>query len=145
MKLLNCFVEIRMLLRVKFMFKILFKIVLKLYNDANNKMSFLKLLIQKIEALLLKSFWRQNKMSYPISYPNIWVNLARQYDLSKLFRPITGKQKELKEIIVSKMKRIRKGIKNLPKAITFLTNRCARRLAAVEIEYQLRASRNTAI
>ena len=45
---------------------------------------------------------------------------STQHELSKLCKPVTDAQKELKESIVSEMKPIREGIKNLPKAITFL-------------------------
>ena len=41
------------------------------------------------------------------------------YELSKLFKPITDTQKELKESIISEIKPIRERIKNLPKVITF--------------------------
>ena len=46
-------------------------------------------------------------------------DLSTQYELSKLFKPVTDMQKDLKEGIVSQLKPIREGIKNLPKAITF--------------------------
>ena len=43
-----------------------------------------------------------------------------QYELSKLFKPVTDMQKDLKEDLVSELKPIREGMKNLPRAITFL-------------------------
>ena len=42
-----------------------------------------------------------------------------QYELSKLLKPVTDMQKDLKEGLVSKLKPIRKGMTNLPKTITF--------------------------
>ena len=46
-------------------------------------------------------------------------DLSTQYELSKLFKPVTDMQKDLKEGLVSELKPIRAGMKNLPKAITF--------------------------
>ena len=46
-------------------------------------------------------------------------DLCSQYVLSKLFKPATDMQKDLKEGLVSELKPIREGMKNLPKAITF--------------------------
>ena len=45
--------------------------------------------------------------------------MSTQYELSKLFKPVTDMQKDLKEGLVSELKPIREGMKNLPKAITF--------------------------
>ena len=45
--------------------------------------------------------------------------MSTQYVLSKLFKPVTDMQKDLKEGLVSELKPIREGMKNLPKAITF--------------------------
>ena len=42
-----------------------------------------------------------------------------QYELSKLFKPVTDMKKDFKEGLVSELKPIREGMKNLPKAITF--------------------------
>ena len=42
-----------------------------------------------------------------------------QYELSKLFKPVTDMQKDLKEGLVGELKPIREGMKNLPRAITF--------------------------
>ena len=46
-------------------------------------------------------------------------DLSTQYELSKLFKPVTDIQKDLKEGLVSELKPIREGMQNLPKAITF--------------------------
>ena len=45
-------------------------------------------------------------------------DLSTQYELSKLFKPVTDMQQDLKGL-VSELKPIRGGMKNLPKAITF--------------------------
>ena len=46
-------------------------------------------------------------------------DLNTQYELSKLFKPVTDMEKDLKEGLVSELKPIREGMKNLPKSITF--------------------------
>ena len=45
-------------------------------------------------------------------------DLSTQYELSKLFKLVTDKQKDLKIGTVSEFKPIREGMKNLLKAIT---------------------------
>ena len=42
-------------------------------------------------------------------------DLSTQYEISKLFKPVTDMQKDLKEGLVSELKQIREGIKHLPK------------------------------
>ena len=44
-------------------------------------------------------------------------DLSTQYELSNLFKPVTDRQKVLKEGLVSELKPIREGMKSLPKAI----------------------------
>ena len=46
-------------------------------------------------------------------------DLSTQYELSKLFKPFTDMHKDLKGGIVSELKPIREGTKNLPMVITF--------------------------
>ena len=46
-------------------------------------------------------------------------DLSTQYQLSKFFKPVTHMQKDVNEGLVSELKPIREGIKNLSKAITF--------------------------
>ena len=46
-------------------------------------------------------------------------DLSTQYELSTLFKPVTDMQKDLKEGLVSELKPIREGMKNLPRAIPF--------------------------
>ena len=45
--------------------------------------------------------------------------MSTQYELSKLLKPVTDMQKDLKKGIVSESKPIREGMKHLPKAIAF--------------------------
>ena len=45
--------------------------------------------------------------------------MSTQYELSKLFKPVTDMQKDLKEGLVRELKPIREGVNNLPKVITF--------------------------
>ena len=42
-----------------------------------------------------------------------------QYELSKLFKLVTDMQKDLKQGLVSELKPIKEGMKNLPRVITF--------------------------
>ena len=46
-------------------------------------------------------------------------DLSTQHELSKLFKPVTDMQKDLKEGPVSELKPIGEGMKTLPRAITF--------------------------
>ena len=46
-------------------------------------------------------------------------DLSTQYELAKLFKPVTDMQKYLKDGFVSELEPIREGMKNLPKAIKF--------------------------
>ena len=45
--------------------------------------------------------------------------MSTQYELSKLFKPVTDMQKDLKEGIASELKPIREWMKHLPKAVIF--------------------------
>ena len=45
--------------------------------------------------------------------------MSTQYELSKLFKPVTDMQKDLKEGVVTELKPIREGMKNLSKTIAF--------------------------
>ena len=46
-------------------------------------------------------------------------DLGTQYELSKLFKPVTEMHKDLKEGLVSEFKPIREGMQNLKKVIMF--------------------------
>ena len=82
-------------------------------------MSFLKITDPKkrdfIVNELLKT--RQNIQQYFLS--ERVGDSSTQHELSKLFKPATDMQKDLKEGLVSELKPIREGMKNIPKAITF--------------------------
>ena len=45
--------------------------------------------------------------------------LSTQYELAKLFKPVTDMQKDLKDGIVNGLKPFREDMNNLPKAVTF--------------------------
>ena len=48
-------------------------------------------------------------------------DLSTQYELSKIFIPVTDMQKDLKEGLASELKPIREGMKKLTKAHTIST------------------------
>ena len=81
-------------------------------------MSFLKITDPKKRDVIVNEFLKtrqnihQNFLSERIS------DLSTQYELSMLFKPGTDMQKDLNGL-VSELKPIREGMKNLPKAITF--------------------------
>ena len=64
------------------------------------------------------SFLRQDRTSKQNFLSECVGDLRTQYEHSNLFKPVTGMQKDLKEGLVSELKPIREGMKNLPKAIT---------------------------
>ena len=82
-------------------------------------MTFLKITVPKKSDFIVTEFLK--------TWPNIqqnWLServgdLSTKYELSKLFKPVTDMQQFLKVGLVSELKRIREGMKNLPKAITF--------------------------
>ena len=82
-------------------------------------MSFLKMTDPKRRYFIVNEFLKtrqniqQNYLSERVG------DLSTQHELSKLFKPVTDIQKDLKEGLVSELKPIREGMKNLPKAITF--------------------------
>ena len=82
-------------------------------------MSFLKITDPKKRDFIVSQFLKtrqniqQNFVSQRVG------DFSTQYELSKLFKPDTDMQKDLKDGLVSKLKPIREGMKNLPKAITF--------------------------
>ena len=82
-------------------------------------MSFLNIADPKKRDFIVNEFLktRQNIQQNFLSERVDDVNT--QYELSMLFKPVTEMQKDLKEDIVSELKPIREGMKNLPRAITF--------------------------
>ena len=82
-------------------------------------MSFLKITDPKKRNFIVNEFLktRQNIQQNFLSERLGDVNT--QYELSKLFKPVTEMQKDLNEGLVSELKPIREGMKNLPMTITF--------------------------
>ena len=82
-------------------------------------MSFLKITDPKKRDFIVNEFLKtrqnikQNFLSERVG------DSSTHHDLSKLFKPVTDMQKDLKEGLVSELKPIREGMKKLPKAITF--------------------------
>ena len=82
-------------------------------------MSFLKITDPKKRYFISNEFLKtiknikQNILSERVG------DLSTQYELSKLFKPVTDMQNDLKEGLVSELKPIREGMPNLPKAITY--------------------------
>ena len=65
------------------------------------------------------SFLRQGRTSNKAFLSERVGDLSTQYQISKLFKPVTDMRKDLQEGLVSELKPIKEVIKNLPKAITF--------------------------
>ena len=82
-------------------------------------MSYLKITDPKKRYFIVNEFLKtrqniqQNLLSERVG------DLSTQYELSKLFKPVTDVQKYLKEGLVNELKSIREGMTNLPKAIAF--------------------------
>ena len=82
-------------------------------------MSFLKITDPKKRDFIVNEFLKtgqriqQNYLSERVG------DSSTQHELSKLFKPVTDMQKDLKDGLVSEFKPIREGMKNLPKDITF--------------------------
>ena len=93
--------------------------VQKIKKIANKSMSFLKITDPKKRDFIVNEFLktRQNIQQNVLS--ERLGDLSTQYELSKLFKPVTEMQKDLIEGLVSELKPIREGMKNLPKAMTF--------------------------
>ena len=65
------------------------------------------------------SFLRQRKNIQQNFLSERVGDVNRQYELSKIFKPVTYMQKDLKEGLISELQPIREGMKNLRRAITF--------------------------
>ena len=93
--------------------------VRKITNIVNQNMSFLKITDPKKRAFIVNEFLktRQNIQQNFLSERLGDVNT--QYELSKLFKPVTNMQKDLKEDLVNELKPIRERMKNLSKTTTF--------------------------
>ena len=82
-------------------------------------MSFLKITDPKKRDFIVNEFLKTRQNIQQNLLSERVVDLSTQYELSKLFKPVTDMQKDLKEGLISELKPIREGVKNLPKAITF--------------------------
>ena len=82
-------------------------------------MSFLKIANPKKRYFIANEFLktRQNVQQNFLSERE--GDLSTQYELSKLFKPVTNTLEDLKEGLVCERKPIREGMKNSPNAITF--------------------------
>ena len=82
-------------------------------------MSFLQITHPKKRDVILEEFFK-TKRNFQENFLSERVGeSSTQYELSKLFIPVTDSQKLVKESIVSEIKQITEGIKSIPKAITF--------------------------
>ena len=91
----------------------------KIKNIANKNMSFLKITDPKKRDFIFNEF-RKTTQNIQRNFLSKRVgDLSTQCELSKLFKPVTDVHEDLKEAIVSELKPIREGMKNLPKAIPF--------------------------
>ena len=82
-------------------------------------MSFKKITDPKKRDFIINEFLK-TRQNIQNKYLAEWVgDLSTQHELSKLFKPVTDMQKDLKEGLVSELKPIGEGVKNFPKAITF--------------------------
>ena len=86
---------------------------------ANKSMSFLKITDPKKRDVIVNEFLKTRQNIQRNFLSECLGDLSTQYELSKLFKPVTDMQKDLKEGLVSELKPIREGTKNIPKAITF--------------------------
>ena len=93
--------------------------VRKIKNITNKTMSFLKITDPKKRGLIVNEFLKTRQNIQPNFLTKRLGDLSTLYELSKLFKPVTDMQRDLKEGLVSELKPIREGMKNLPKVITF--------------------------
>ena len=105
---------------LKIMFKTMFNTMFeKNKNVANKDMSFLKITDPKKRDFIVNEFLKirqniqQNFLSVRVG------DLSTQYELSELFKLVTDMQKYLKEGLVSELKRIGEGMKNLKRPYRF--------------------------
>ena len=88
-------------------------------NIANKNMSFLKITDPDERDFIVNEF-RKTRQNIQQNFLSERVgDLSTQYELSKIFKPVMDMQIDLKEGLVSELKLLREGMKNLPKAITF--------------------------
>ena len=81
-------------------------------------MSFLEITDPKKRDFIVNEFLKTRQNIQQNFLSELVGDLSTEYELSKLFKPVTDMQKDLKEGLVSELKPIREIMKNLPKAIT---------------------------
>ena len=82
-------------------------------------MSFLKIADHKMRDSIVNDFLKTRQNFQQYSLPERVGDLSIQCEVSKLFKPVTDMQKDLKEDLLSELKPIIEGMKHLPKVITF--------------------------
>ena len=84
-------------------------------NIANKNMSFLKITDPKKRDFIVNEFLKTRQNIEQNFLSERLGDLSTQYELSKLFKPVTDMQKDLKEDLVSELKPIRERMKNSPR------------------------------
>ena len=82
-------------------------------------MSFLKITDPKKRYFIVNEFLNTRQSIHQNFLSERVGDVNTQYELSKLFKPVTDMQKDLKADLVSELKPIREGMKNSPKVVTF--------------------------
>ena len=82
-------------------------------------MSFLKITDPKKRDFIVNEFLKTRQNIHRNFLSECLGDVNTQYELSKLFNPVTDMQKDLKEALISELKPIRERNKNLPGTITF--------------------------
>ena len=82
-------------------------------------MSFLKITDPKKIDFIVNEFLKTRQHIQQNFLSERVVDLNTQYELSKLFIPVTNMQNDLKEGLVSEFTKITEGLKNLQKSIAF--------------------------
>ena len=103
----------------KTMFVTMFKTVFEKKDIANKNMSFLKITDPKKRDFIVNECRKTRQNIQQNFLPERVGDVNTQYKLSKHFKPVTDMHSDVKECILSKIKPIREGMKNLPKAVTF--------------------------
>ena len=93
--------------------------VRKIKKLANKNMSFLNVTDPKKRDFIVNEFLKTRQTMQQTFLSERVGDLSTQYELSKIFKPVTDIQKDLKEGLVSELKPIREGMKHLPKTVTF--------------------------
>ena len=105
---------------LKTVFKTVYKTVLdKIKYIANKNMPFVKTTDPKKRGFIVNEFLKTRQNIQQNFQSERVGDVNTQYELSKLFKPVTAMQKDLQEGLVSELKPIREGMKNSPKAIAF--------------------------